>query len=176
MDLTKIEIIEDNIKLRPISIEDKDNIFGEFTEEIVAYMYPPVPKDIEETIDFIESSIATMEARLNIQLCVVDKNTEEFYGCVGLHRIDKAIPEFGIWIKRTAQGKKIGRKSIRMLYEFACTYLRHEYYKYPVDKRNIPSRKIPESLGGIVHSHEIHERPEGEPLDIVVYHISAKRT
>ena len=175
MDLTKIEIVRDNIKLRPISLDDKEDIYREFTEEIVKYMLPSVPKDIDETIDFIESSIATMEAGLNIQLCIVDKETDEFLGCIGLHRIDKDIPELGIWLKKGAHGKKIGRKSVKMLYEFACQNFTHQYYKYPVDKSNIPSRKIPESLGGIVYSYEAHERAVGEPLDVVVYHIKANR-
>ena len=175
MDLMKISIIKDNIKLRPIRAEDKNDIFNEFTDEIVTYMIPPVPKDIDETIDFIESSIATMEAGLNIQLCITDNDTGEFLGCIGLHRIDKDIPEFGIWLKKGAQGKKIGRKSIKMLYEYACDNLDHKTFKYPVDKKNIPSRKIPESLGGIVFNYEPHERPVGEPLDVAVYHIGAKR-
>jgi len=171
----KIEIKNENIKLRPITIEDKDDIFSEFTKDIVTYMYPPVPKDIDETIDFIESSIATMEAGLNIQLCITDSKTDEFLGCVGLHRIDKDIPEFGIWLKKSVHGKGIGRKSTEMLYDYACQNLEHKTYKYPVDKRNIASRKIPESLGGIEYSYEAHERPEGKPLDIVVYHIAARR-
>ena len=175
MDLMKIEIIDENLKLRPIVLSDKDDIFREFTEEIVTYMYPPVPKDIEETIDFVESSIATMEAGLNIQLCIVDNNTDEFLGCVGLHRIDKDIPEFGIWVKKSAQGRKIGRKSIHMLYNYACKHLNKEYFKYPVDKRNIPSRKIPESLGGEIYSYEVYERPVGDPLDTAVYHIPVKK-
>ncbi len=175
MDLTKIEIIKDNIKLRPISIEDKDDIFAEFTEEIVEYMYPPVPKDIDETIDFIETSIATMEAGYNIQLCITDKESGEFLGCVGLHRIDLEVPEFGIWLKKEAQGRKIGRTSVKMLFDFACENLQHKFYKYPVDKRNTASRKIPESLGGKIRGHETHERPVGEPLDVVVYYIKAER-
>lgn len=175
MELKNIEIVKDNIKLRPITIDDRHDIFAEFTKEIVAYMYPPVPKDIEETIDFIESSIATIEAGLNIQLCIVDNSTDEFLGCIGLHRIDNAIPEFGIWLKKSAHGKKIGQKSIKMLYDFACENLNHAFYKYPVDEANIPSRKIPESLGGVINSYEKHERVHGDVLNVVVYHILASR-
>ena len=175
MDLTKIEIVKDNIRLRPIAMEDKDAIFAEFTKEVAEYMYPPVPDEIDDTIDFIESSIATMEAGLNIQLCIVDNDTDEFLGCVGLHRIDKKVPEFGVWLKKSAQGSKTGRKSVQMLYEFACENLNHKYYKYPVDKNNTASRKIPESLGGIIKEHEKCERPDGKILDIVVYYINAKR-
>lgn len=175
MDLMKIRIQEKGIRLRPIVLEDKEDIFKEFTKDIVTYMYPPVPKDIDDTIDFIESSIATMEAGLNIQLCITDSNTGEFLGCVGLHRIDKDVPEFGIWIKKDAFGRGVGKKSVKMLYDFACQNLEHKTFKYPVDKRNIASRKIPESLGGYEYSYEVHERPVGEPLDTVVYYIDAKR-
>lgn len=100
MDLMKIQIQEENIKLRPIVLEDKDDIFKEFTTEIVTYMYPPVPKDIDETIDFIESSVATMEAGLNIQLCIKDSKTDEFLGCIGLHRIDKKYLSLEYGLKR----------------------------------------------------------------------------
>ncbi|MBN2879773.1 MAG: GNAT family N-acetyltransferase [Clostridia bacterium] len=176
MDLSKIEITQGNIRLRPINIDDKDDIFREFTDEIVKYMYPPVPKDIDETIDFIESSIAAMEAGFNVQMTIEDSGTGEFLGCAGLHRIDLEIPEFGIWLKKGAHGKGIGRKSIKMLFDFACENFGHKFYKYPVDRRNIPSRKIPESLGGYEACYETHERPVGEPLDIVVYHIEARKS
>lgn len=175
MDLTKIEIVQDNIKLRPINIEDKDDIFREFTDAVTTYMLPTAPKSIDETIDFIESSVATMEAGLNIQLCIVDSKTDEFLGCIGLHRIDKSMPEFGIWLKKSAHGKGIGKKSIRILYDFACQNLNHKFYLYPVDERNMPSRRIPESLGGQITGHETYERAGRDPLHAVVYTIPAKR-
>ncbi|MEX1376081.1 MAG: GNAT family N-acetyltransferase [Eubacteriales bacterium] len=175
MDLMKIDIIKDSIRLRPIRMQDKDDIYAEFTDEVVEYMLPNTPKDIDETIEFIDVSIATMEAGYNIQLCIVDAETDEFFGCIGLHRIDKDIPEFGIWLKKSAHGKGIGKKSIKMLYDFACENLKHKYYKYPVDERNIPSSKIPEFLGGEIAEHETYDREGREPLRVVVYKIRANR-
>jgi hypothetical protein len=37
----------------------------------------------------------------------LDKNTKEFFGCVGLHIKDSVAPELGIRIKKSAFGKKI---------------------------------------------------------------------
>ncbi|MEI6118206.1 MAG: hypothetical protein WCP92_02965 [bacterium] len=42
----------------------------------------------------------------------MDKNTKEFFGCVGLHIKDPIAPELGIRIKKSAFGKKIGREAV----------------------------------------------------------------
>lgn len=174
MDLMKIEIIEDNLKLRTISFEDKEDIYREFTDEITKYMYPSTPKDISDTIDFIDSSLATVKAGLNIQLVLEDSKTGEFFGCVGLNRIDKDTPEFGIWLKKAVHGKGYGKKSIKMLYDYANSKFDVKYYIYPVAEENVPSRKIPESLGAIVDSYKKIETQYGKVLNIVEYHILKK--
>ena len=44
-------------------------------------------------------------------------------------------------------------------------------FNYPVDRRNIPSRRIPESLGGVVKEEYEKENRSGKILDLVCYHI-----
>ena len=47
-----------------------------------------------------------------------------------------------------------------------------DYLIYPVDRANIPSRKIPESLGGIIFEEKKTKTMSGGVLDEVVYKIS----
>jgi len=77
---------------------------------------------------------------------ILDKNTQEFFGCVGLHIKNPVAPELGIRIKKSAFGKKIGREAVAGLTNRARENLDFEYLFYPVDRDNIGSRKIAESL------------------------------
>lgn len=46
-----------------------------------------------------------------------------------------------------------------------------DYFIYPVDRRNISSRKIPESLGGKVIEEFENTTPTDKFLDMLVYRI-----
>lgn len=56
-------------------------------------------------------------------------------------------------------------------YDWACENISFDYIKYPVDKRNIPSRKIPESLGGVIAREYKSINQSGFDLDEVEYYI-----
>lgn len=175
MDLMSIEITSDVLRLRPIAIGDKHVIFKEFNENIITYMYPPTPEDIEETEDFIDTSILLMKKGINIQLVIEHNQTKEFLGCVGLHRVDKKNPEFGVWIKSEAHGNGYGIKAIHMLYNFAVENFEFDYFLYPVAKQNVASRKIPESLSGVIKKEENVTTPIGKVLNVVEYHIPFRK-
>ncbi|MDZ4875470.1 MAG: hypothetical protein CLLPBCKN_004866 [Chroococcidiopsis cubana SAG 39.79] len=66
-------------------------------------------------------------------------------------------PEFGIWLK-TAHGRKYGLEAIRGIKNWAEQNLDYEYFLYPVNRANIASRKIPETLGGKVVREYEHKR------------------
>ena len=59
-----------------------------------------------------------------------------------------------MWVKQSAHGKKIGREAVVALEEWAQHNIDFDYIRYPVSQENIPSRKIAESLGGIVEKDE----------------------
>ena len=145
MNYFDIKIESERLVLRPIKIEDKDNIFNNFTDEITVYMYPSPSKDISETIEFI--------------------------GAAGLHNTKKEIPEFGIWIKKSSFGNGYGREAITLLFNWAKENLDVEYIKYPVDKGNIASKKIPLSLNGKLVKTYQEKTPDGRILDLEEYHI-----
>jgi [ribosomal protein S5]-alanine N-acetyltransferase len=171
-DLLSIEIESDRLKLVTISSEREDDIFREFTNEVTKYMFPSPAKDFEETRSFISQSRQAIVAGYNLQFTILAKTTSEFLGCVGLHgETNVRTPEIGIWLKQKAHGNGYGREAVHLLVEWTRENIDIDYFIYPVDRRNISSRKIPESLGGKIIEEFENTTPTGKFLDMLVYRI-----
>ncbi|MUL37137.1 GNAT family N-acetyltransferase [Gloeocapsopsis dulcis] len=172
MNLLDVEISTTRLLLKPISMEYKKNIFSEFTQEITTYMYPCTAQDISETETFINDSISEMADGWGLVLVILKRNCQEFLGCAGLHRIDRKNPELGIWLKKIAHGNKYGLETVTAIKNWADKNLEYKYLRYPVDKANIASRKIPEALGGKIVDEYYKINMSGKSLDIVEYRIN----
>jgi [ribosomal protein S5]-alanine N-acetyltransferase len=172
LDLLTVKIESESLELLPISLEHAPMIFEEFTSDITLYMFPKPANTIEETKAFIWESIKSMGASNNLQLVILKKDSKEFLGCCGLHGEENVhVPEFGIWLKKAAHGHGYGKEAITALYTWAEQAMNVDYYIYPVDYRNIASRKIPESLGGEVIREYVDESLAGNRLEQIVYKI-----
>ena len=150
MDTSKITIETKNLCLKSITLGYKNDIFKEFTAEITTYMRPKPAEKIEETAEFLKTSIRGNKKGSNFQVVVLEKENKDFLGCGGLHRIDRKTPELGVWIKKSAHGHGYGQEVIVALKEWADKNLDYEYILYPVVEENYPSRRIPEFLSGQV--------------------------
>jgi RimJ/RimL family protein N-acetyltransferase len=157
--------------LASISLEDRDDIFQNFTEDIATYLYPQPPEKIEETEKFIVRAMAQNAAGTDMQLVIRKKETNEFIGCCGLHDAKTSTPEPGIWLKKNAHGNHFGREAVTRLKRYADENLTYDFLRYPVAKENWPSRKIAESLGGIVVKEFVKPNANGKMMDEVEYHI-----
>ncbi|MFH1315500.1 MAG: GNAT family N-acetyltransferase [Candidatus Uhrbacteria bacterium] len=144
----QVEIETKNLCLKGITLDYKDHIFREFTSEITTHMFPKPAERIEETIEFIETSMKENGEGSNFQIVILDKDNKNFLGCGGLHHIDSKTPELGIWIKKSAHGHGYGKEAMIALKQWADENLDYDYILYPVAVENYPSRKIPEFLGG----------------------------
>lgn len=171
MDLSFVEINTDRLLLRPIGYSYTNDIFIEFTDEITLYMFPKPSENIEGVKEFISSSIKGLQEGHNLQLVILKKPALEFIGCVGLHSIGKKDPELGIWIKKSAHGNKFGNETITNIIEWARENIEFEYLRYPVDKRNYASRRIPERNNGIIKREFKSINQKGFELDQVEYWI-----
>ncbi|MDJ0725916.1 MAG: GNAT family N-acetyltransferase [Prochloraceae cyanobacterium] len=170
-DLEALEIESDRLILLPISLKYQEVIFQEFTDEITRLMYPNTPKNIQETEDFIKKSIRQRNNQTDLVLTIFKKDNQEFLGNCGVHKIDTDTPELGIWLKKSAHGNNFGKEAIHSLKNWADRNLNHQYLLYPVDRKNIPSRKIPESLAGKICDRYQQNLPNGKTLDLIEYRI-----
>jgi [ribosomal protein S5]-alanine N-acetyltransferase len=171
-DLFSIEIITDRLNLVPISLDREEEIFQEFTVEVTKYMFPDPAKNLEERRDFINESRQAIADGYNLQFTILAKDSSEFLGCISLHGEKNVLtPEIGIWLKQGAHGNGYGKEAAHRLVEWTRANIDIDYFIYPVDRRNIPSRKIPESLGGKVIEEFEKTTPTGKYLDMLVYRI-----
>ena len=171
MNFFDICIESDRLRLVPIELEYAQKIFRHMNKDVTKYMYPKPADDISETTAWIKSARARMEAGTNVQLVILKKDTDEFLGCAGLHSVDQKTPELGVWVKKKAHGNGYGREAITALFYWACENIEFDYVLYPVDKRNIASRKIPESLGGVIKKEYKEKNMAGFELTEVEYRI-----
>lgn len=169
--LKNLLIESERLKLISTSEEYANDIFREFTDEITQFMYPRTPETIDDTLDFIKLSKQKMRKGEELQVVILNKITGEFLGHSGITKINTDIPELGIWIKKAAHGNKYGREAATLLKDWAEKNLSYKYLMYPVDKRNIPSRKIAEFLGGVVEAEYKKKNMSGDILDEIEYRI-----
>jgi RimJ/RimL family protein N-acetyltransferase len=171
MNTSNLVIESSNLLIKAISLDYAEDIFKEFTPEIAVFMSPKPAEKIEETIAFIESSIKSNQAGTDFQTIIISKETKEFIGCTGLHHIDTLHPEFGVWLKKSAHGHGYGKEAILAMKTWADQNLTYEYLVYPVDKANIASCRIPESMGGKVVSEHSDTNANGKVLNVVEYRV-----
>ncbi len=160
-----------NLVLKPIQLSDAEAIFHFFTPTVTTYMYPAPARTIQDTLDFIHASIKLREENKEVVWVARLKLDETFVGCMGLHHINTRTPELGVWIQEGFFGKKLGLEGMSEIIRFAREKVPHDYLIYPVDRRNYPSRNIPESFGGILKKTYQTTGRAGNVLDIIEYWI-----
>lgn len=173
-DLLSLVLESERLRLVPISEEFAQDIFHEFNHEITPYMIPQPAQNIEETRQFINKSRNAMKAGYNFQSAILSKETNEYLGNCGLHgHKNIKTPELGIWLKKSAHGNGYGREAIATMVNWAQKNIEIDYFIYPVDRRNVPSCKIPESLNGEIISEIQETSLSGHVLDVVIYKIGS---
>lgn len=176
MKTSDITIETENLLLRPIGLEYAGEIFKEFTSDITVYMYPKSPERIEETIKFIESAMKDNEKGRDFTVAVLHKQTKEYLGGAGIHKIDTKTPELGIWIKKSAHGHGYGKEAVVALKKWADKNVDYEYILYPVVDENYASRRIPELLGGKVVREFDKKNMSGKKWHFIEYRIYPVQT
>lgn len=169
VDLATVVIEAGRLRLDPLTELDTRAIFESFTPTITRYMVPKVPEHIGETEAFVAAAIRGLEERTDLHLVIRGRANNEFLGICALH--DRAEPELGIWLKIAAHGRGYGREAIAMLIDWARAHVVFERLLYPVDRRNAPSVRIPESLGGKIIGARKQVSQSGRELDEVIYAI-----
>jgi RimJ/RimL family protein N-acetyltransferase len=97
----------------------------------------------------IRDSIAKFITREDLRLHLFNKETGEFIGSSGLHRINWAVPKFeiGYWIDTRHSGRGYITESTEAITNFAFNELHAKRVEIRCDPTNTRSRAIPEKLG-----------------------------
>lgn len=105
-------------------------------------------QSLEDTeINVREAHIKFLQ-RTDLRLHIFHRETGEFIGCTGLHRIDWEVPKFeiGYWIDSRQSGKGYMTEAVQGLTDFAFEKLQANRVEIHCDVKNTKSRSIPERL------------------------------
>jgi RimJ/RimL family protein N-acetyltransferase len=107
----------------------------------------------EQTEDDVEVNIREAHAKFltreDMRLHIFNRETGEFIGSSGMHRINWNIPkvEIGYWIDTRYSGKGYITEAAEAITNFAFTELKSKRVEIRCDTKNLKSRAIPERLG-----------------------------
>lgn len=106
----------------------------------------------EEVEIIVREAHAKFLTREDLRLHIFNRETGEFIGGTGLHRMNWDVPKFeiGYWIDKRQSGKGYITESTKALTEFAFHELHAKRVEIRCDRKNTKSRAIPEKLGFIL--------------------------
>jgi RimJ/RimL family protein N-acetyltransferase len=175
VDLSTLILTGKRVNLAPLIPSHSHDLLKEFDANITQFMVPAPINSITHAMGFIGATNQLKRQNKALILAVIHPISNLFLGCVALiTRPDIDKPEIGIWIKKSAHGHYYGRDAVRTICEWASEALCFKALIYPVDKRNIASRKIAESLGGQIVREQITLKEGGGNLNEVVYEITSR--
>lgn len=172
--MKNFKIISTRLILKIIGSEYLNDIFREFTPEVARFLIPQPSDNINDSLNFIIESRSGSLNNKELQLVIIDRNNNEFLGCIGLHNLDVNNPSIGIWLKKGAWNKGYGKEAALALKEWADNNLNYKIVRYSTSKDNIASLKIAEFLGGKIIHQGVRKNQKGELLDCIDYVISKK--
>ncbi|NAY91113.1 GNAT family N-acetyltransferase [Muricauda sp. JGD-17] len=144
--------IDADIILRPIALQHVKEVYTSFDANIIQFLpLEEPPKNIEETIAFIKSSME--QHKKGTDLVWVILHQDELAGCCGIHSIHTKQPHFGLWVKAEKQGMGIGKKIVHYMPPWGVEHLAIDFIKYPVDQRNKRSIQLIDDLNLSIHCH-----------------------
>ena len=164
-----MELRTERLKLLPIGPEYIDDIFANFTLEIVKYMYPKPAEQRSDTEAFVLGSMERYLKGTDIVFAVTKNDTGEFLGCMGIHHLDTLTPVLGLWLKKSAHGHAYGLEGMNAVIRYAFKNLKCHHLIYDVDKDNYPSRRIPELNGGVIQREYVKYGATGNKLNLLEF-------
>ncbi|MDN3015203.1 GNAT family N-acetyltransferase [Paenibacillus sp. BSR1-1] len=102
--------------------------------------------DVEANMRDAHAKFLTRE---DLRLHLYDKETGQFIGSSGLHRINWDVPKFeiGYWIDSRYSGRGYITEAVEAITNFAFTELKARRVEIRCDSKNVRSKAIPERLG-----------------------------
>lgn len=166
MDSNEIKISGSRLYLKPFSSIDAEEAFQCITPTLTQYMSwePPENRDIFKQI--WSKWLLTIEDETDLVFVIRDVIDHDFLGLIALHQTQSKTPEFGIWIREDRHHLGFGREALKLLLNWASSHFHYEHFVYPVAVENKPSRKLAESLGGVIQYYQ--KKPKYESVTYAI--------
>ncbi len=143
-------LLAPRLTLHLFSASDADEAYSCITPSLTRYMRWEPAANPDEFAKIWQTWIQNFADKKELVFTIREKKTNLFLGLVGLHDLRTSTPELGIWIREDCHSKGFGREAVTCLYAWASATFDYSRFVYPVAEDNHPSRRIAESLGGVV--------------------------
>jgi len=151
MDLSKVQIETERLRLVPGTVDFAEQIFLEYRDPVIQYMNYGPPESLEVLTKRMKDRETEMKDGVQLFMAILLKETNEFLGCMALEDLKEENPEMGGWLKKSAHGHGYGREAAAALKQWAEEHLKYDHILWPCAVANLASCKLAESLGGKVH-------------------------
>jgi RimJ/RimL family protein N-acetyltransferase len=167
VDLRKTVLSSARLSLTAFAPTDAAEIFAAVTPTLTRFMaFEPSPS-LAAFADVWPAWLSRMATGAELFLVLRLRSSGEFLGLAGLHALDGSEPEAGIWIKESAHGYGYGREAVATAIAWAGRELGVPAFLYPVVEENRRSRRLAESLGGIIVGARRLRKPSLEHPEVV---------
>jgi RimJ/RimL family protein N-acetyltransferase len=165
-DYQHIEINTRRIVLRSFSATDASEVFACITPAITRFMSWTAPASLADFAAVWRSWLLSGHADSDFHFVARSRAEGRFLGLIGVHQARTVRPELGLWLREDGHQQGYGREALAAVMQWAAHHLRPEGFEYPVAEKNRASRKLAETLGGVLYN----QRP-GPKYTAVVYHL-----
>lgn len=148
MPLTVPQLRDDEIVLRPPAPADVDAITEACQDpEIPRWTRVPSPYTRAHAVDFVERSARTWDQGMDAPFVITDARSGALLGAIGVHRFggEDDGPEVGYWLERSARGRGVATRALRLVVDWACHQLGVRLL-LQTDVRNAASRRVAEKV------------------------------
>lgn len=155
---------DDVVRLRPFEERDVPAIAAACQDpEIPRWTAVPSPYTEADARQWLESDEEESFA-------VVDKQSDELLGSIGVRYLDGGIGEVGYWVKREARGRGVATRALGLVARWALVDRGLGRFQLRADVANEASQRVAEKAGfvreGVLRSGLAFK---GERRDVVMY-------
>ncbi|MDI2586004.1 GNAT family N-acetyltransferase [Psychrobacillus sp. NEAU-3TGS] len=142
------ELHTERLIIRAPKVEDADVVWKAIVsshEALKEWMpWAQTKQTLEQTTANLRQAVADFITRKDLRLHLFSKETGEFVGSSGLHRIDWNVRKFeiGYWIDSKFEGKGLMTEAVERITEFAFEELQANRVEIRCDSENVRSRSV----------------------------------
>jgi RimJ/RimL family protein N-acetyltransferase len=171
--LTVPDLHDKVITLRPPRRSDADAITAAVQDpDIPAFTMVPTPYAVEDAIAWVERTAASWRDGTAADFVVVDRETGELLGSVGVQPVDERTgrAEVGYWVSASARGRGVASRALRLVAGWALDTVGLRRLEALVFVENERSHRVAARAGferGTVTRERIEH--QGRRRDVVVW-------
>ncbi len=173
---TQVHLEAPRLVLEPYSHKYLQEVCRELSPEIIQYQFPDAFESEKAARRQMDAFQAKMEAGEMLELVILDKTEGgAFAGGLEAHGLNEPVPELGIWLKKSAQGRRYGRETLAYPMDYE-SILRHRYgrsvCRYEADRRNTGSLRFARKFRWEKVGEQEVTAPTGNRLFLEQYDLS----